>query len=587
MSLRGLRKKMKPIVWLITLFFLISLVAGYVMSFRGGAQKTQYAFKLNGEKVAMYTVQRAMALAEAEYKQAYKGTAAQNLDSQILNTVTLNEFIDRMLLLDIEKKMKIGSTESQAKERIAAIEANFGGKDKFKQALLAQGYTERTLRKELEEGLTINELTRKVTSDEVVTDSEVEEFYNQNKYIYFKEESLNNEVKEQIIQRLKAVKAAKTLALELVKARKGMELTSVSKELKPYLLKIEFTYEGIDVTNVEYDERIIVTLSYLDSKSLDEAKTIAKKEIEKEIRFLKLLEQQQGIEVDASLPLELQMLFANEKAFDKLKSEINPTDKELEEYFDKNRSFYDIERAVEANIAVFGVMPSQKDIKLAEEKANKLLKEVNVENFAEYAKKYSNCPSASNGGALGAFKKGMMAKEFEEAAFSGEVGKIYPKVVKTQFGEHIIFVQSKDDKAGTVTASHILITPKPSDETLNMKSEEVATLVKELQSGKLTFGELRDKNPNIQFSQKDVKITEARGIFGLPGDNKKLIDRLFAAKLNQVSSIKDDGRFIIYQVLKQIPYKKAVLSQVEVQVIAAYKAEKATEKLQEMQQSVN
>ena len=58
-------------------------------------------------------------------------------------------------------------------------------------------------------------------------------------------------------------------------------------------------------------------------------------------------------------------------------------------------------------------------------------------SFEEMAKEKSLCPSKRKGGNLGWFGRGMMVKEFEEACFSGQKGKIIGPV-KTQFGYHII-----------------------------------------------------------------------------------------------------------------------------------------------------
>lgn len=66
----------------------------------------------------------------------------------------------------------------------------------------------------------------------------------------------------------------------------------------------------------------------------------------------------------------------------------------------------------------------------------------NGERFETLAKKYSKCPSGSDGGDLGYFGRGQMVKEFENAAFELPVDKV-SEPVKTQFGWHLIKVYDK------------------------------------------------------------------------------------------------------------------------------------------------
>ncbi len=82
------------------------------------------------------------------------------------------------------------------------------------------------------------------------------------------------------------------------------------------------------------------------------------------------------------------------------------------------------------------------------------------ESFEALAAEYSACPSGQRGGGdLGEFSRGMMVKEFEDAAYAQPLN-VVGDPVKTNFGYHLIKVTKRDDASGKVQASHILIAPK-------------------------------------------------------------------------------------------------------------------------------
>lgn len=108
----------------------------------------------------------------------------------------------------------------------------------------------------------------------------------------------------------------------------------------------------------------------------------------------------------------------------------------------------------------------------AKKKAEQVLVEVKKPgaDFAALAQKYSQDDASKvQGGDLGTFTKGKMTPEFEQAAFALQAGQV-SGVVKTEFGYHIIKVESND---GTnVRARHILIKTKSFTDWLNEQKQK-------------------------------------------------------------------------------------------------------------------
>lgn len=112
------------------------------------------------------------------------------------------------------------------------------------------------------------------------------------------------------------------------------------------------------------------------------------------------------------------------------------TDEEAKAFYDENQQTFQKDETVCA-----------KHILVAEEgECLRIMSEIKMGNktFEEAAGEYSTCPSKANGGDLGEFGRGQMVKEFEEAAFHAEIGKIVGPV-ETQFGYHLILVEKKNE----------------------------------------------------------------------------------------------------------------------------------------------
>lgn len=107
----------------------------------------------------------------------------------------------------------------------------------------------------------------------------------------------------------------------------------------------------------------------------------------------------------------------------------------------------------------------------SEEKALEIL--VKIESgevsFADAAKEHSTCPSGQRGGNLGDFGRGQMVPEFDTAVFELEVGEMTKAPVKTQFGYHLIKLNSKSDES---VMPYDEIAPQLSEMVLNEKRRE-------------------------------------------------------------------------------------------------------------------
>jgi peptidyl-prolyl cis-trans isomerase C len=119
---------------------------------------------------------------------------------------------------------------------------------------------------------------------------------------------------------------------------------------------------------------------------------------------------------------------------------------DVQKYYKENKDFFD-KILVRASHIVLRVPPNASEADKAKAKAQ--LMELRAQlvagkvDFAEAAKKYSQCPSAGNGGDIGLFPRKFMVDEpFARAAFSMKVGDV-SDVVQTSYGLHIIKVTER------------------------------------------------------------------------------------------------------------------------------------------------
>ena len=441
--------------------------------------------------------------------------------------------------------------------------------------LTAQGYTKASLKKELEKSMRSIKAREVIGSQVTVNDEEIGKYYEENKFYLFQGLPLED-VKERVKQYLIQEKANDLYQQELEKLKDKMVLSDVNQEFDKYMEKVQVEKDGVEFTNVDYSKIYITFIS--NGLEKEAAKEETDKFIESQVKMVKAAEDN-GIEIAKDLPVSLKVKEAYEKLYSKLESQVVVNDEELNKFFEANRMRYDIYPSADAYIAYVKLNPSDADKKIANEKAKEILKTVNKDNFASIAKEKSECPSAANGGELGWFTKEDMVVEFSDAAFKGKAGEIYPEVVDTVFGSHIIFVQEKNEDDKTVRASHILVKSNVSPETI---AERVK--LEEEQALKLSNGEIKFENlPKDRYVDSSLftKITEQGYIPGI-GYKEELAEEIYKAPLNKVV-VKNIGKDIyVFQKIKEVQSKKMTLDEVKEQVTKDYKAQKTMEEIQNL-----
>ncbi|MSR15653.1 MAG: hypothetical protein EXR86_14070 [Gammaproteobacteria bacterium] len=130
-----------------------------------------------------------------------------------------------------------------------------------------------------------------------------------------------------------------------------------------------------------------------------------------------------------------------ELKLDDLKSDVTVNEDALNAYYDSHKADFTVEEQRNANHILIKVKPdaTPTDAEKAKQKALKLREQVIAgADFETLAKENSDdIGSRSEGGETGLFGRGVMAPEFEQAAFKLKVDEV-SEPIKTAFGFHII-----------------------------------------------------------------------------------------------------------------------------------------------------
>jgi len=320
-----------------------------------------------------------------------------------------------------------------------------------------------------------------------------------------------------------------------------------------------------DVLNSMIENKIILKYARDNDYTVDEfkVKKLADEQINKlksqfpdENTFERQLKAETGLDVKELRDFYIKSIKEEklkQQVIDKeIKSKINITEAEISEYYNEHKSEFPTRPEMDQiGMLVRTIEPGKKTIQEKLKKIKKIKRLIESgEDFAELAKKYSEGPSAANGGDLGYFEKGMMVKPFEDAAFKLKKGEV-SDVVRTRFGFHLIKVDDIDGEK--IKARHILIRVEPSQKDVQHNIDLMNEALKKLRNG-ADFNEIVK-----EYASKDTTLYKS-GILGeFPQDKYPELfrDKLKKLGYGQYTNVIREGDFLyILGKIKKVPARK-------------------------------
>ncbi|MBP6167910.1 MAG: peptidylprolyl isomerase [Leptotrichiaceae bacterium] len=575
MALRRFNKIMKPVAIIGFIGFIVaSLYGGYTFINKNILQKNtteKLIAVVNGEKVT-----------EVEYVRAYEGfkvqldnfAAQQKQQSQstgalkplpddIVKKYILQNIIDQKLLLSSAKELKVGINGGEVDKKVEEVKAQFSGnEDSFISYLRSQGFNLTTFKQAIKAELTVRAVQDKIQTSLKTDDKELKSFYERYKYSDFEGQTYD-QAKEQIKELYSKDYSGMLLNSFLNKKRDSAKIEFKNKEYKAIydeLVKTVYEKNGYKYTNRILNDRIVMAFANTADGYSDEMVTKLKENIKTDLdRIVAISEKAKaaGLKSDSEFTGIDELNDLSKKYYNHLVDTYKPSDAQMQQTYEANKENYNIQHSIAGAVVGDVYKAGKADEEVAKKKAEEILKTLTTQNFAAKAKEFSEDPgSAANGGSLGEeIDLTQLVPEFVAGVKATEKGKI-SKVIKSQFGYHIIYVQSKNPSdENKAKVSHILIIPKVTDAAKKDLETRLQTLMGELNSKKVAWDQVNTQDKyNYSVKEQFKKITEKAAIPGI-GYDAEAIKQLFGAKVGQTVSFRStDGYFLMVKTA-ETPFK--------------------------------
>lgn len=614
--LRKLKKSLKAVIILFLAFFIISVFligAGSVDWSRLGKN---YVFKLNGVKVK----HQKLALVQNMYRNYYDNIVNQEMmrlsqdieaESKLemirydyFEKFAFNNLIQNEIILAEAKKEKIKVTKEEIDTEFQARFAGISKSPNYKQFLNYNRLTVKNLKENAKEAAIIKKYLENLENKYEPTEAEIKAFFEENKYSKYADknyEDIKNEIKEEYKKNNKYYYSQKYISDKLDKAE-----IEVINEYTELMYTDIVDIDGIKISEIEFYNSIISKVLYHYTPSRNE-KEIYIETLEEYKEKVAIYNEalSRNLNVNKNLMKEAQFMNAAKELKKDLALKVDINESELKEYFEKNKERYEQKETADVKLIYIELKPSEKDkevknmqrevkashilIKTNEKmkesekkdmkkKAETILAKAKEADFAELAKEYSeDIGSGADGGNLGFFGKGRMVKPFEDAAFNGKVGEVYPELVETQFGYHIIKVT--EDK-------EVEMPPVAGIETKAELKSKAENILSEAKAEGANYDELVKKYSELSNKEEIKNIRNTGYISQQVGFNKPLSEAIFSMKEGEIKLVETDKGNYIVKMTKYAPFKEADFTVAKDRVEFDLRDTKAIEKYEELKKEL-
>lgn len=237
----------------------------------------------------------------------------------------------------------------------------------------------------------------------------------------------------------------------------------------------------------------------------------------------------------------------------KLTTDVKATPAEVREYFKNvpNVSLPFIPTQVEVQIITSVPEVPRAEVERIENKLREYARRVNSgeADFSTLAKFYSEDGSARNGGELGYMGRNQLVPEFANVAFTLNDPKKVSKIVRSEYGYHII--QLIDKKGDKINVRHILLKPHIDDSEIEKGIARLDSIANDIRANKFTFdaaalalSDDKDTRNNhglmANVDQQNGTVSSRFEMQDLPADVAKVVDTLSVGQISRAFRMTND-----------------------------------------------